>query len=214
MAEHELWGPSGRVLREVFLERRSQDKKWGEQNHPDGTSAARYATIRDGARKACDEADTDGGLTWELILMEEVFEALAEQDARALREELIQVAAVATAWVEALDRRTQRFVPKPPPPRKMAPGPKQGGGGSARPLVVNLQAAAVATGSPAWWTVRGEGKPATKYGGRGVVALLFLGRTEEQIREEAEKWLTNITTVHPATPEDLANVVKHRSSRG
>jgi hypothetical protein len=35
-----------------------------------------------------------------------VAEALAEDDPTLLRAELIQVAAVAVAWVEAIDRRT------------------------------------------------------------------------------------------------------------
>jgi malonyl CoA-acyl carrier protein transacylase len=44
-------------------------------------------------------------VTWEHILTEEHYEAMAEEDPTRLREELIQVAAVAVAWVEAIDRR-------------------------------------------------------------------------------------------------------------
>jgi hypothetical protein len=40
-----------------------------------------------------------------LILREEVYEAFAEEDPAALRTELIQVAAVAATWVDAIDRR-------------------------------------------------------------------------------------------------------------
>ncbi|TIH26025.1 NUDIX hydrolase, partial [Subtercola vilae] len=43
---------------------------------------------------------------WQDILLEEVFEAFAESDTSKLRTELIQVAAVAQQWVEAIDRRT------------------------------------------------------------------------------------------------------------
>jgi len=43
--------------------------------------------------------------TWEMILLEEVWEALAETDPVKLRAELIQVAAVAVAWVEDIDSR-------------------------------------------------------------------------------------------------------------
>ena len=47
---------------------------------------------------------TGGEGTWADILREEYFEALAETDPARLRVELIQVAAVAVAWVEAIDR--------------------------------------------------------------------------------------------------------------
>lgn len=49
----------------------------------------------------------DGTVTWWHILREEVFEASAEVDPAKLREELIQVAAVAMKWIEAIDRRAQ-----------------------------------------------------------------------------------------------------------
>ncbi|MEY9934267.1 hypothetical protein ABH926_008932 [Catenulispora sp. GP43] len=39
------------------------------------------------------------------MLLEEVYEALAEVDPAALRAELVQVAAVAAAWVEDIDSR-------------------------------------------------------------------------------------------------------------
>lgn len=46
--------------------------------------------------------------SWALILLEEVSEAVeAIGDATALRAELVQVAAVATAWAEAIDRRQE-----------------------------------------------------------------------------------------------------------
>lgn len=38
---------------------------------------------------------------------EEVYEALASETVEDLREELIQVAAVAVSWIEAIDRRAQ-----------------------------------------------------------------------------------------------------------
>jgi hypothetical protein len=94
------------VLAEVHQERSRQDAKWGEQNHPDGTgitpSISRYEA--DVARSECDTAFAEGRGTYKHILLEEVYEALAESDKAKLRTELIQVAAVATAWVEKLDR--------------------------------------------------------------------------------------------------------------
>ena len=63
------------VLEEVAQERIHQDLKWGEQNHRDSV--------------------------WLAILTEEVGEcAKAILEGKGLTHELIQVAAVAVAWVE------------------------------------------------------------------------------------------------------------------
>jgi len=69
------------VSTEVILERKKQDLKWGPQNHDP--------------------------LKWIAILGEEfgeVAKAVLEKDLDNYREELIQVAAVAMAAVESLDR--------------------------------------------------------------------------------------------------------------
>lgn len=108
-----------RVLTEVQTERASQDVKWGEQNHPDGTgpylsvfnrvSVPSHGNLN---RMICQEATTEcntmhaqGRGTWQHILTEEWAEAIACDNPTELRVELIQVAAVAVAWVEAIDRR-------------------------------------------------------------------------------------------------------------
>lgn len=73
------------VLGDVWLERLRQDQRWGEQNHPDPT--------------------------WLTILVEELGEVASgillglDGDPPSIRAELVQVAAVAAAWVEAIDRR-------------------------------------------------------------------------------------------------------------
>lgn len=93
------------VLAEVDAERRRQDEKWGEQNHEDGVGyryLRRKAAI---ARRECDAGFAAGSGSWRLILREEYAEALACTDPADLRAELIQVAAVAVAWIEAIDRR-------------------------------------------------------------------------------------------------------------
>jgi hypothetical protein len=95
-----------RVLDEVFQERVRQDEKWGEQNHPDGTGQVGDARVADMLRELCDYRFKRGVGTWRDILREEVGEALAEEDPTKLRAELLQVAAVAAAWVQAIDRRT------------------------------------------------------------------------------------------------------------
>jgi NTP pyrophosphatase (non-canonical NTP hydrolase) len=69
------------VLDEVRAERERQDRKWGEQNHP---------------------LDT-----WMTVLMEEVGEAaqdVLKGRTPELRKELVQVAAVAVAAIEFIDR--------------------------------------------------------------------------------------------------------------
>lgn len=109
---------TARVLAEVAAERVRQEAKWGEQNHPDGTGAAwEFCSgqhegwaqeAADDARRRCQEAsERTWGDTYALILNEEVAEAFAEEDPTKLREELLQVAAVAVAWVEKLDREAE-----------------------------------------------------------------------------------------------------------
>jgi hypothetical protein len=92
------------VLLEVYHERCRQDSKWGQQNWPMGTSESN--TLRSGfAQLKCQHNATLGTVTWRDILDEEVQEAFAEDDPDLLRAELVQVAAVAVAMVECIDRR-------------------------------------------------------------------------------------------------------------
>jgi len=96
-------GLTDSVLTEIYNERANQDLKWGTQNHPMGASYG----LRDSCRavqEACDKAAEEGTLTWMLILDEEVTEASCEVDPARMREELVQVAAVAVAMIEAIDR--------------------------------------------------------------------------------------------------------------
>lgn len=105
-----------KVLKEVAEERGRQDARWGEQNHHDGTGpltlflGARvpeehtYADIRERATEMTDWRTKSGMVSYADILLEEVFEAMAESDQDRLREELVQVAAVTVAWIEKIDR--------------------------------------------------------------------------------------------------------------
>lgn len=95
-----------RVSIDVHNEQVKQLAKWGEQNHPDGTGGESWRHESDSARAACEQAFTAGAGTWRHILDEEFAEACAEGDALKLRAELVQVAAVAMSWIEAIDRRT------------------------------------------------------------------------------------------------------------
>jgi hypothetical protein len=98
-------------LAEVADERERQDDRWGEQNHDDGTGGKYDVILRDAARNACQREAEAGHPTWRSILFEEVTEAFAETDPAKLRAELVQVAAVAAAWIEAMDRRAGYGVP-------------------------------------------------------------------------------------------------------
>lgn len=96
---------TSKVIHEVYAERVAQEEKWGEQNHEDGTGFAYLKAQADKARRECDAAAAAGRVTWRLILREEYREALAAPSVAELRAELVQVAAVAVAWIEAIDRR-------------------------------------------------------------------------------------------------------------
>lgn len=111
------------VLSDIAAERARQDAKWGEQNHPDGTGPGTateafgitmpytrfdfwsFPELCEHFREFCQANFAQQRGTWADVLLEEVFEALAEDDPALLRAELVQVAAVAAAWVEAIDRR-------------------------------------------------------------------------------------------------------------
>jgi hypothetical protein len=119
------------VLTEVQVERLRQTVKWGIQNHPDvdqvlmnrasvtdargnvwpgGCTPERMAEhyeipTASRAKFLCQNAARTTGDTYAHILVEEVAEAIEAATLGAgLRDELIQVAAVAVAWVEKIDR--------------------------------------------------------------------------------------------------------------
>lgn len=109
------------VLDEVSAERDRQIAKWGHQHHPAGTgpdsmalariSAASHefidymtnTALANVAKFATDTAAEDHSVTFADILLEEVFEALAEAAPEGLRHKLIQVAAVAVQIAEEID---------------------------------------------------------------------------------------------------------------
>lgn len=112
----EVSGRTETVLTDIGEERERQFTKWGPQHHRDATGPGQYladsrgrqrlfAEWRDEQRQRTDDMAEAGQTWWSDILLEEVFEALSENDPAALRKELVQVAAVATAWVEDIDSR-------------------------------------------------------------------------------------------------------------
>jgi hypothetical protein len=122
---HPYW-----VLAEIAKERGRQDAKWGEQNHPlVDPSAVEQPTMVLGqmrtayparlfdfyglptatyARKQCQQAAREGRSTWADIILEEFcefIEAAGLGDEAGARAELRQLAAVAVAAIQAMDRR-------------------------------------------------------------------------------------------------------------
>ena len=98
---------SARVMQDVFNERLRQHKKYGLQAHDNGTGQSMDDLNLEHTRNAYTEALSSGCLTWREILTEEVAEAYAERVPARLRAELVQVAAVAIAWAECLDRKAE-----------------------------------------------------------------------------------------------------------
>lgn len=117
--------PLARVLLDIGAERDRQDAKWGaNRTKPDvplydgaaqlATTQPRFAACTlvipdaDAAKLNCDLARAAGAETWAHIVVEELCEAVevgALGDFKALRQELVQTAAVCVAWIEDLDRR-------------------------------------------------------------------------------------------------------------
>lgn len=91
---------------DIVDERARQDRKWGQQNHPNGTARPGARLLADYYRAVC---QANGPLedNWQDILLEEVFEALAEDEWPVLRRELVQAAAVIVQWIECGDRGEQ-----------------------------------------------------------------------------------------------------------
>ena len=95
-------------LARVISERARQERKFPHQSLPSGTGSGQDASHAKLCRRLNDWSMGHGGLTWRGVLLEEVYEALAEDDvqcAEHLIEELTQVAAVALRWIRDIQRR-------------------------------------------------------------------------------------------------------------
>lgn len=79
------------ILGEIVAERRRQDEKFGDLHKQE-------------------LIDSEVSLGYDAILLEEVYEAIEESwggERERLRTELVQVAAVAVAWIESIDKRAK-----------------------------------------------------------------------------------------------------------
>ena len=104
-----------RIINEIIQERKRQDEKWGEQNHPftdpilKGRESMRlceeYEIPTEGRAKQLTNINSRrGSVTWGHIIVEELSEAISAQDSIKIREELVQLAAVCIAAIESLER--------------------------------------------------------------------------------------------------------------
>lgn len=95
------------IANEIVEERLAQLEQWGTQDHPSSFQNhidPKLAKQADRWKRINAARDNEGKPSWDGILLEEVYEALSEPDPLLRRLELIQVAAVAAAEVEAIDR--------------------------------------------------------------------------------------------------------------
>ena len=94
------------IAGEIAAERRRQVTRWGRQDHPSigPAGSAPFGPVADRWKAINDARMGTGAHSWDAILLEEVFEALAEADPARRRTELVQLAAVAAAEIEAIDR--------------------------------------------------------------------------------------------------------------
>jgi hypothetical protein len=104
------------IFEEIKAERKRQDEKWGEQNHPmlgverwSITNGVEYPAkdILENQLVLTRNRINDGKHGWFDILLEEICGAFLESDSQKQRAEMIQVAAVAVAIIECLDRKIQ-----------------------------------------------------------------------------------------------------------
>ncbi len=101
-------------VKEIFdaieAELAAQDEQWGEQNHPlqggrfPSSSLTHYEKQANSWKTINDQREKDGVLGWDGILIEETFEALAEDRPERAVIELVQVAAVAVQAILSLHR--------------------------------------------------------------------------------------------------------------
>jgi hypothetical protein len=93
-----------RVFDEIAAEVVRAEKKHPNSDFLDGTrNGGMNLHQRERAQNSCDRAVREGRCTWAQVLEEEFWEAMCEEDKVKLRAELVQVAAVATRWIQKLD---------------------------------------------------------------------------------------------------------------
>lgn len=105
------------VLKEVAAERHQQFKQYGINDDLEDGTGPDATWLRPIARHPAKRIEAllriqyetyeyeNGKPTWVHLVLEEIAEAFQESDPERLREELVQVAALAVSWVEKIDAR-------------------------------------------------------------------------------------------------------------
>jgi len=108
------------VFEEIREERKRQEEKWGEQNHPSldqvllnrdrGCEPERMCEEYEipteaRAKFLCSLAEERKQQTFARIAVEELCEAVSAESEVRVRAEVVQLAAVCVKWIEAIDRR-------------------------------------------------------------------------------------------------------------
>jgi hypothetical protein len=98
----------GEIRRERFIQERTDpvdNVTIGKlSDFVDGTSI-HWAAVAEQMRISTTLAARVNGVTWVHLVVEQVYSAMGETNDKNLRAELLQLAAVIVAWIEALDRR-------------------------------------------------------------------------------------------------------------
>lgn len=97
--------PTSPVLADIHVERMRQIAKFGEQHREDGSDPFTYRDIAARTRRNFLNAEAQGGATWHQAIDGPFYESISETDPAALRSALVELAAVACAWIEDIDSR-------------------------------------------------------------------------------------------------------------
>jgi hypothetical protein len=100
------------AIGEVIDERCGQCRWWGEQDYPaippeiepELACDALGIPSESECKQACDRHAMSGTLTWADLVLDEFAEAVSAPDEAIRRNELVQLAACAIAWIECIDR--------------------------------------------------------------------------------------------------------------
>ncbi|WP_433235406.1 hypothetical protein ACQPYK_25285 [Streptosporangium sp. CA-135522] len=96
------------ITRELLLERMRQHTKYGPQRHRDRLEGEAVefelpAMLAEAERQINSDPKKK---TWQSILLEQVYGAMAADELSAMRIELVKAAAVLMAWIEDIDTRS------------------------------------------------------------------------------------------------------------
>jgi len=94
------------IFDEIAAERKRQDALFGEQNRPlyNEFFNCEHCKIKENFYRDINKKE-DFRFSWLTILLEEVYEAFSTKKIDKQREELVQVAAVAVAIIEFIDKK-------------------------------------------------------------------------------------------------------------